>query len=383
MKITVLGSGRVGSTIARDLAAEPGFEVTVVDASEAALGRMADVPRLKTLRADLGDPAEVGRAVQDADLVAGAVPGFLGFATVKAVLEHGKDIVDISFFDEDPFRLDELAKERGLTALIDCGVAPGCSNLILGRVAGVLDRVDSFACYVGGLPVVRTWPFELKAVFSPIDVIEEYTRPARFVRGGQPITLPALSEVEPLDFAGVGTLEAFNTDGLRTLLRTFPAPNMVEKTLRYPGHADKMRMLRETGFFGREPVEAGGVGVRPLDLTAKLLFSAWQLGEGEEDFTVMRVVVEGQRDGRALRYSYDLLDRYDSASRTTSMARTTGYTCTAVVRLVAAGLYKRKGISPPEFVGQEADAYAFVMSELEKRGVSFRETVSEVGPEIR
>lgn len=378
MKITVLGSGRVGSTIARDLAAEPGFEVTVVDASEAALGRLADEPRLRTRRADLGDPAEIGKAVQDADLVAGAVPGFMGFAMVKTVLEHGKDIVDISFFDEDPFRLDELARERGLTAVVDCGVAPGCSNLILGRVATLLDRVDTFACYVGGLPVVRTWPFELKAVFSPIDVIEEYTRPARFVRGGQPVTLPALSEVEPLDFAGVGTLEAFNTDGLRTLLKTVPAPNMVEKTLRYPGHADKMRMLRETGFFGQQPIDAGGTRVRPLDVTAKLLFSAWQLGEGEEDVTVMRVAVEGEKERKKLRYSYDLLDRYDRATRTTSMARTTGYTCTAAVRLVAAGLYKTKGISPPEFIGREADAYAFMMRELEQRGVSFRETVSEI-----
>jgi saccharopine dehydrogenase-like NADP-dependent oxidoreductase len=378
MKITVLGSGRVGSTIARDLAAEPGFEVTVVDASEAALGRLAQVPRLATLRADLSDPAEVGRAVEDADLAVGAVPGFMGFATLKAVLEHGKDVVDISFFDGDPFELDELARERGRTALVDCGVAPGCSNLILGRLAAELDRVDSFACYVGGLPAVRMWPFELKAVFSPIDVIEEYTRPARFIRGGRPVTLPALTEVEPLDFPGVGTLEAFNTDGLRTLLETVPVPNMVEKTLRYPGHADKMRMLREVGFFGQEPIEAGGVRVKPLDVTAKLLFSAWQLGEGEEDFTVMRVVVEGRKGGRAFRYKYDLLDRYDRASRTTSMARTTGYTCTAVVRLVAAGLYTRKGISPPEFVGRDADAYAFVMHELDKRGVSFRETVTEI-----
>src|SRR6202035_1122061 len=188
MKITVLGSGRVGSTIARDLAAEPGFEVTAVDASAAALARLGDVPRLSTLEADLADPAAVQRAVAGADLVAGAVPGFLGFATVQAVLEAGKDIVDISFFDEDPFRLDELAKARGLTALVDCGVAPGCSNLILGRAAGLLDRVNRFACYVGGLPAVRAWPFELKAVFSPIDVIEEYTRPARFLRGGRPLT---------------------------------------------------------------------------------------------------------------------------------------------------------------------------------------------------
>jgi lysine 6-dehydrogenase len=153
-------------------------------------------------------------------------------------------------------------------------------------------------------------------------------------------------------------------------------PSMVEKTMRYPGHADKMRMLRETGFFGTEPLQLGGVRVRPLDLTARLLFSSWQLGPDEEDFTVMRIVVEGEKDGRRLRRAWDLLDRYDRATGTTSMARTTGYTCTAAVRMVAAGLYDRKGISPPEFVGRDAAAYEFMMRELAARGVAFRETAT-------
>jgi lysine 6-dehydrogenase len=375
MKIVVLGGGRVGSAMARDLARDAQFEVTVVDASEGALSRLAE-SGLKTGRADLADPAAVRQAVRDHDLVVGAVPGFMGFNTLKAVLEADKDVVDISFFDEDPFLLDELARERGRIAIMDCGVAPGCSNLVLGRMAAELDRVDNFTCMVGGLPAVRAWPFEFKAVFSPIDVIEEYIRPARFKRFGQMVTLPALTDVEPVDFPGVGTLEAFNTDGLRSLLRTMDVPSMVEKTLRYPGHADRMRMLRETGFFGTEPMEAGGARVRPLDVTAKLLFSSWQLGPGEEDFTVMRIVVEGEKDGRRARYAWDLLDRFDRETHTTSMARTTGYTCTAAVRMVAAGLYDRRGISPPEFVGRDAGAYAFIMSELAARGITFKETVT-------
>ncbi|HSN87092.1 MAG TPA: saccharopine dehydrogenase C-terminal domain-containing protein [Thermoanaerobaculia bacterium] len=381
MKIVVLGSGRVGSAIARDLAQEESFEVTVVDASEAALGRLAEIPRLRTRRADLSDAAEIGRVVQDQDLAVGAVPGFMGFATVKTVLEHDKDIVDISFFDEDPFLLDDLARQKGRMALTDCGVAPGCSNLLLGHAASRLDRVDSFVCYVGGLPAVRTWPFEYKAVFSPIDVIEEYTRPARFVRNGRPVTLPALTEQELLDFEGVGTLEAFNTDGLRTVLRTFPeVPDMIEKTMRFPGHAERMRMLRETGFFGQEAIEVGGQQVRPLDVTAKLLFSAWQLAEGEEDLTVMRVAVEGEKDGRKVRFTWDLLDRYDRATRTTSMARTTGYTCTAMVRLVAAGLWTRPGVTPPELVGREPAAVDFILKHLAARGIVFRETVLSPQP---
>lgn len=375
MKVIVLGAGRVGGAIARDLAKDGEFHVTAADASPAALERLA-AEGIATERADLADPVELDRLVRAHDLVVGAVPGFMGFETLRRVLEAGKPVVDISFFDHDPFELDALARDAGVVAIVDAGVAPGCSNLILGHLDTVLDETESFACYVGGLPTVRHWPYEYKAPFSPIDVIEEYTRPARLRRNGIPVTLPALSEVELVDLPGVGTLEAFNTDGLRTLLATMSTPTMVEKTLRYPGHAERMRMLRETGFFDASPLEIGGAKVRPLDLSAHLLFRAWRLEDGEEDLTAMRVVVDGRRDGRPVRHVFDLLDRYDPATRTSSMARTTGYTCTAMVRLVARGLYDRPGISPPELVGRAPGCFGFVMDQLEARGVVFRETVT-------
>ncbi|HEX6940643.1 MAG TPA: saccharopine dehydrogenase C-terminal domain-containing protein [Longimicrobiales bacterium] len=377
MKVVVLGAGRVGGAIVRDLAAGGEFEVTVADASPAALARLAGLPRVTAVEADVTDPAALGRVLEGQDVVVGAVPGFLGFETVRRVLEAGKDIVDISFFPEDPFELDALAREKRRIALVDCGIAPGCSNLILGRMEAVLDTTERFVCLVGGLPVERRWPYEYKAPFSPIDVIEEYTRPARFRRQGEDVTLPALSEVELVDFPGVGTLEAFNTDGLRTLLRTCRTPTMVEKTLRYPGHAERMRMLRETGFFGAEPVAAGDARVRPLDVTAALLFEAWRLGPEEPDLTVMRVEVEGRNAGRRVRHVFDLLDRYDERTGTHSMARTTGYTCTAMVRMLARGLYREPGISPPEYVGRDAACFEFVMRELAARGVVFHERVEE------
>ena len=371
-QITILGAGRVGSAMALDLARNGEFQVTVADRSEPALALLAarGVPGRPC---DLATPAGVREAVQGADLVVGAVPGFMGFRTMEAVLEAGRPMVDISFFEEDPFRLDALAKAGGLVAVMDSGVAPGCGNLILGDLDRQWDRITRFECLVGGLPVVRTWPFEYKAGFSPVDVLEEYTRPARYVARGEEVVLPALSEPELLDFPGVGTLEAFNTDGLRTLLHTVAAPFKQEKTLRYPGHIEKMRMLREAGFFGRTPVDAGGVQVAPMDLTARLLFPLWQMEEGDEDFTIMRVTVEGLEDGQPRRRVFNLLDRYDRATGTTSMARTTGYTCTAMVRLVASGRYRRAGISPPEFVGREPGCWDFIRTELAARGVVFVE----------
>ena len=370
--IIVLGAGRVGAAMARDLAQDGEFQVTVADVSDAALARLQG---LGTRKAELSSPAGVAAAVDGADLVIGAVPGFMGFETVKAVLEAGKDIVDISFFPEDPFELDDLAKEKDCVAVMDCGVAPGCGNILLGHMATQLDRVDRFVTLVGGLPVVRTWPFEYQAGFSPIDVIEEYTRPSRYVAHGKEVVMPALSEPELIEFPGIGTLEAFNTDGLRTLLHTIDAPFKIEKTLRYPGHIEKMRMLREVGFFGKEPIDVGGIKVAPLDLTTKLLFPMWQMKEGDEDFTILRVIVEGEKDGRRVMHTFDMLDRYDPASGVTSMARTTGYTCTAVARLVASGRYTRKGISPPEFVGREPGCRDFVLAELQKRGIRFTETI--------
>jgi len=373
--IVVLGAGRVGGAMALDLAQDGEFQVTVVDVSEDNLARMS-ARGIPTRRADLSRPELVAECVANADLVVGAVPGFMGFRTVQAVLEAGRNIVDISFFDEDPFLLDGLAKSKGLMALTDIGVAPGCDNLILGHVEGLLDRVECFECYVGGLPAVRMWPYEYQAGFSPIDVLEEYTRPARYVAHGLEVVMPALSEPELMDFPGIGTLEAFNTDGLRTLIHTVKAPFKKEKTLRYPGHIEKMRLLRETGFLRKSPVDVGGVPVIPLELTTRLLFPLWQMKEGDEDFTVMRVIVEGEKDGKIVTHTYNLLDRYDRATKTTSMARTTGYTCTAAVRMVTRGLYTRKGISPPEFVGREKGCWTFIREELAKRGVVYRETIS-------
>ena len=376
-RVLLLGAGRVGAAIARDLAGE--FEVTVADSSPASLDRLQGVAGVRTVLASVTDAAAIAPLLARADLVVGAVPGPLGFETLRRVLEAGKSVVDISFFEQDAFALDELARARGCTAIVDCGVAPGCSNLLLGMHAATMERVDRFWCGVGGLPVVRSWPFEYKAPFSPIDVIAEYNRPARFRRGGRDVTMPALSEIELLDLPGVGTVEAFNTDGLRSLLRTMPVPDMVEKTLRYPGHAERMRMLRETGFFDELPRDVGGTSVAPLALTANLLFDAWSFAPGEPDLTVMRVIVEGvEGTGLATRHTWDLLDRYDAATDTSSMARTTGYTCTAAVRLLAAGGYDRPGISPPELLGPAAAD--FIFQDLANHGVSFVRDLEVVDP---
>jgi len=374
MNIIVLGAGLIGTPMAIDLAQDPSFNVTVADIDTRKLGALKD-HRVTTFHKDLSNSNDVHKLVADFDLVLSAVPGFLGFRTLEAIIEAGKDVVDIAFFAKDPFLLDDLAKEKGVTAIVDCGVAPGMSNLLVGHVDRLLDHTESVLIYVGGLPECREWPYEYKAVFSPLDVIEEYTRPARYVVNGQLVTRPALSDPELIDFPPLGTLEAFNSDGLRSLAKTIDAPNMKEKTLRYPGHIEKMAVMRDTGFFSREPIEINGTKIRPLDFTAKLLFPKWQMKAGDVDITVMKVIVKGRKGGEKLKYVYDLVDRYDPATATHSMARTTGYTATAAVRLLSRELFRRNGICPPEYIGQQPECVQFMLKNLEERSVIYRETV--------
>ena len=283
MRITVLGAGLVGSTIVRDLAQDKGFVVTAVDQSDQALRKIATQAPVRTVQANVHEDGVISRLATDCDLMVSAVPGAIGFATLRRIIEAGKNVVDISFFAEDVFLLDDLARARGVTAVVDCGVAPGLCNIVLGHVTSLLDEVESYVCYVGGLPKLRRWPYEYKAVFSPSDVLEEYTRPVHLVEYGHEVVRPALSEVEMVDIPPIGTLEAFNTDGLRSLRRTMKIPFMKEKTLRYPGHANLMRVFRDSGFFEREPILVDGQSVSPLAVTSRLLFEQWRLAEGEED----------------------------------------------------------------------------------------------------
>jgi lysine 6-dehydrogenase len=374
-RIAVLGSGLVGGVMVRDLSSDPSLEVRVFDSSDRNLARIKDLPRVTTARKDLSSPESVMEAVAEADAVVGAVPGRMGLAMLETVIAAGKPISDISFSPENPLTLHDEARARGATVIVDCGVSPGLSNVAVGRAASKLEQVDEAVIYVGGLPLERHWPFEYRSVFSPTDVIEEYTRPARMVVDGRVVVRPALSETELLDFEGVGTLEAFNTDGLRTLIDTVPARNMREKTLRYPGHVDRMRMLRETGFFDETPEKVGGVQVVPRELTEKLLFRAWKRPENERELTVLRVVVTGSAGGEKLRYTYDLFDVTDSATGETSMARTTGFPCAIMARLLASGDYREPGVVPPEKFAADDHVYDRLVRELDQRGVRFRETV--------
>ncbi len=361
----------VGSAMAIDLAKNN--EVTSADYSITALKKIkSKQANISTLQIDVTKKEELIQTLQAYDLVICAVPGFLGYKTLKYIIEAKKNVVDISFFPENALDLNDLAIQNKVSAIVDCGVAPGMGNILLGYHNEQI-KVTHFECLVGGLPKNKKWPFNYKAPFSPIDVIEEYTRPARYIENKELIVREALSDVELVEFETVGTLESFNSDGLRSLIYTMPhIPNMKEKTLRYPGHIEYIQVLKKTGFFGTEKIEINGTKISPIDFTNKILFKEWFLEDTEEELTVMKITIKGiDSKGESKKITYHLHDEFCKETQTSSMARTTGYTATAAAGLILNDLFNEKGVFPPELVGKHKVCYDFVLGYLKERGVTY------------
>ncbi|QOJ29443.1 MAG: saccharopine dehydrogenase NADP-binding domain-containing protein [Ignavibacteriales bacterium] len=370
--IAVLGAGKVGGCIAQTLSER--YSIIVADSSENALRRFEGNSSIKTVCCDLRGNINEIAPLKEADLFVGAVPGWMGYELMSKLAVFGKPVVDISFFPEDAKELDELYRKNKSVLIPDAGVAPGLSNFILGYYNKIYS-LNSFKCYVGGLPKERKYPHEYCAPFSPIDVIEEYTRPARFVSDGSLIIEEALSGPEIITFPRVGELEAFNTDGLRSLLHTMKLPDMKEMTLRYPKHAEYMRFLKSAGFFDEKEITVNGKSISPRDVSALLLTDAWKGEPGYDEFTLMRVEMgytKDQADGVII---CDLYDERDQATGFSSMERTTGYTCCAFTELISEGLITESGVVFPENLPHDTSVFQKVIGYLTERGIaiSFQE----------
>ena len=371
ISILILGVGKVGSAIAIDLSENENFEITIADNNIKNIKHVQERVKLNYILTDFSQISDLSKLVKKYDIIVSAVPGFMGYQTLKTIIENKKDVVDISFFPENPLELDVLAKKNGITAIVDIGVAPGLGNILFGYHDQHM-KIDSYKCYVGGLPKNKIKPFEYKAPFSPIDVIEEYTRPARLFKNSKVVTVEPLTDLEILSFDTNENLEAFNTDGLRTLLQTMShVPDMIEKTLRYPGHAEKILILKKMGLFSEGIKKLKNISYRPIDIASQLLQEQWNLEKNEEEFTVMRIIIENNFK----KINIDLYDEFCKKTKISSMARTTGYTCTSAVNLLADGLFNHKGVYPPELIGKDSRCFKFIIKYLRERGINLRTTV--------
>ena len=372
-RVLVLGAGNQGQVIAKALSSQSSVEqVTVVDIDEKKLGLLAGTPKTFGFRADVrGETLRL--LLKNCDLVSGALPSELGFHAMKEAIDAGVDMVDTSFMQEDPLVLNALARKNEVSVVPDCGVAPGLSHILVGHHLSVLKAVEGIHIMVGGLPQSPKPPLGYVVTWSVRDLIEEYMRPARIIRGKTIISVDPLSESNLVDVPGLGKLESFYSDGLRTLLHTVPdVESMDERTLRYPGHVDKIRVLKDCGMFNKEPLFIEGCRICPRDVTAEIL-SRVLSGENEKDLTILVVSVSGKENGRRVTLTGQLLDHYDERTQFSSMARSTAFTNTAVCNLLLTGQLKEKGIIPPETLGMNAGYFGKIVDYLQVQGICIEE----------
>ncbi len=369
MKVLVVGSGKVGSEIARDLARSSEVDsVVVADAQPKNLKNVRGYEKIKTRRLDISQRKPLLDTMRQVDLICGALPGRLGFQLMTYAVEAHRDLVDISYTPENPFKLHSKARDQENIVVPQCGVAPGFTNMCVGDASRRLGTMTKVRVFVGGLPQKPTPPLNYGIVFSLEDVINEYSRPARIIENGKEKMVDALSGRGFLNFPRVGRLEYFITDGLGSLPRSFPnVREMFEYTLRYPGHAEMMNTLRVLGFFDKEEVQVNGTGVVPRKLSIALLRASMSLGR-PEDLLALRVEVEGSLGKRSL-LSYRILDYYDPKSRISAMSRTTAYPCTSIALLVGQKKLRSVGVVPPEKIAKDPQHFGFVLSRLKSRGI--------------
>ncbi|MBN1231815.1 MAG: saccharopine dehydrogenase NADP-binding domain-containing protein [Candidatus Coatesbacteria bacterium] len=374
-KILVLGGGLVGKVIAADLAADRKIKVSLSDIATEHLKIFAKVNNLALIRTDFRDYKVLKSLAGNFDLIVSAVPGFMGYEVLSNLIETAKPIVDIAFMPENQLYLDKLAKKKRIPVIVDCGVSPGLSNLAIGLASLYFDDFIEGRICVGGLPLRRELPYQYRIVFSAADVIEEYVRPARMINDGKVIIKDALSEVEIIDFPEIGSLEGFNSDGLRTLLFTVKLRNLVEKTLRFPGHADLMKTLRYTGFFDTEPIDIDGKKIAPRDLSKRLLQKVWKMPEDEGDFCLLDVESKGIRKKKHERMRFFLLDYHDRKTGYTAMARTTGFPASITARYILKNKIKETGILPLELMAKDKAYVSYLLDELSRRGVNLKQEI--------
>lgn len=373
----VIGAGLMGRVIARDLVeSEPEATVTLFDINDSLLEeavRFIGSDHLSTRVLDIGDTAAATAALENHHVAIGALPHSMSYPATVAALRARVSYIDLVGEAPEPLiALHEQAVDAGCLIIPGLGVAPGISNICIARGIELLDETHNGYIYVGGIPVKKEPPLYYQTVYLLESVFNAYLRPATIIKNGEPVTVEPLSGLEEISFPEpIGTLEAFFTDGLASLPVTVGdkiKDSLFEKTLRYPGHVECMRVLIECGLLDAGPVRVDGADVVPRDVLIKLLEDKLQLGP-EGDILVMRVIVEGLKEGKEQRHVFELVDYFDAANQYTAMARTTAFPAVLAARMMASNDLPERGVFFPEqlFTG---DRFEIMTDELAKKGVT-------------
>lgn len=372
----MLGCGNIGAVIARDVAENlPSSRVVIADVDKKRAREAASRISLENVawtQANATNRSELSSKLKSFDVAVSALPGGLGYRACRASISAKVDMVDVSYMPEDVLTLNDAALKAGITIIPDCGMSPGLCSMFVGRAVSQLDEVEKAHMLNGGLPEKPVPPLGYVVTWSVKDLIDMYSRKVSIVKGGKVVSVETMSGLEEIEFPGVGKLEAFYTDGLRTLLHTVKAKEMWEKTLRYPGHTEKVKLLKALGFFDSETVEVAGTKVEPREVTAKL-FERKLKRPDIPDIVVMLIKVSGLKGGKRIRYIYRVFDHYDKERQVTSMARTTAYTASIVAQLLGRKEITERGVVPPEKLGMNERLFERLTNEMKKRRVIINE----------
>lgn len=372
----VLGAGMMGAALAKDLIeSDRGHAVRLADRSSAQLARadaIVSSERLTLLELDITDEKRGEAAFGASDVVLGALPHSQSLPALATAVRSGVHFVDlVGSGTAARLEHDEAARGQGACLVSGMGVAPGISNVCVGRAVAALDQVEAACIYVGGVPLDPRPPLNYRLVYAIESVLNAYDRPAAVKLDGRVQQVAPLSGLEAIAFPPpFDRMECFYTDGLNSLLHTMGERverELVEKTIRYPGHAQAIETLKACGLFSREVIDVRGVKVAPRSVLESSLEVLLSRGD-ERDVTLLRVVVAGKKDGMPMTHRFEMVDHYDPETHLTSMARTTCFPASIAAQLIAAGKIDRVGCLFPEdlFCG---DLYETLMSYLEERGV--------------
>ena len=390
MKVLVLGVGKMGYGLLKDLDIQPHVDEIVAadmntEQAEAYAERVGG-DKTTVVKLDATDKKETAKLMKRGfDVVASALPRPFCDAAVEAAIEAGVGYADVAAGFDTIFRQHEEAEKAGVTVVPHIGLDVGIDRVLCGVGARKLDHTDGMTVWCGGFPQQDTPgyhnPFRYKISWYWPYAVDTNLRTSTVLIDGETVTIENLSDPEVITFPEpIGKTEAFTTGGLTDVIQHLDLKDVktaVGKTVRWPGHCETWTMLKQLHLLDQEPVKVKGDEIAPYDLFVALGHKHLQYGPDEGDAICQRVEVTGNKDGKPTALIYEFIDLHDFTNDISAMARTTAYPCSVVAQMIAAGDFNRAGVIHPAWIGYDEKLSDRFFKELAARDINITECVKQ------